>query len=222
MSLTQLVKLENHCIRQLETKEMNMPRNTTSGSDTLGLAEDVTGLDLDGVSDVPQGKTKFADFVIKMDRPPVVLIPTGTVVELEIKGAKPGNTLKGFPKLSILYVVNGGDYDGETFYDDLSLVPANGVSKGNMWRFYDFLDAVDYHFPEGTTMSAENVMELLKEMGEALLGETLKAEMKIQTSTQINPKTEQSYEPRNGIGKFLKPGARSLDDLLGANMDNLL
>lgn len=193
-----------------------MPRNSTvSGSETLGLTEDVTGLDLDGVTEVKQGMSKFADFVISMDKPPVVLIPTGTVVDLEIKGAKPGVTKSGYPKASILYVVDGGTYDGESFYDDLLLIPPMPPKKGTMWRFYEFQDAVDFHFPEGTTMTAENVMELLKEMCEALLGETVKAEMKIQTSTQINDKTGKPYDPRNGIGRFLKPGTRSIDDLLG-------
>ena len=143
------------------------------------------------------------------------MIPDGTVVELEIKGAKPGATKKGYPKLSILYVVDGGTYDGESFYDDLLLIPPQPPKKGTMWRFYDFQDAVGYHFDEGTTMTSENVMELLKEMGEALLGETLKAEMKVQVSDQINEKTGKPYDPRNGINRFLKPGARSIDDLLG-------
>jgi hypothetical protein len=192
-----------------------MPRSNTSGSEALGLAEDVTGLDLDGVSEVTQGKSKFADFVISMDRPPVVLIADGTVCDLEIKGAKPGRTKSGYPKASILYVVDGGTYDGESFYDDVMLIPPMPPKKGTMWRFYDFLDAVEYHFPEGTTMTAENVMELLKEMCEAVLGETLRAEMKVQVSTQINEKTGKPYDPRNGIGRFLKPGAKSIDDLLG-------
>lgn len=192
-----------------------MARPNTTGSETLGLTEDNTGLDLDGVSEVKQGKSKFADFVIAMERPPIVLIPSGTVCDLEIKGAKPGATKAGYPKLSILYVVDGGMYDGESFYDDLLLIPPMPPKKGTMWRFFDFQDAIDYHFPEGTTMTAENVMELLKEMGEALLGETLKVEMKIQTSTQINEKTGEAYPPRNGIGRFLKPGTRSIDDLLG-------
>jgi hypothetical protein len=190
-----------------------MPRPNTSGSETLGLTEDTTGLDLDGVTEVKQG-SKFADFVIAMERPPIVLIPDGTVVDLEIKGAKPGATSTGYPKLSILYVVDGGMYDGESFYDDLMLIPPMPPKKGTMWRFYDFQDAVDYKFPEGTTMTAENVMELLKEMGEALLGETIKAEMKIQVGTKINPKTEKPYDPRNGINRFIKPGTRSIDDLL--------
>lgn len=191
-----------------------MARPNTSGSEALGLSEvDNTGLDLDGVTEVKQG-SKFADFVIAMDRPPVVLIPDGTVCDLEIKGAKPGVTKKGFPKLSILYVVDGGMYDGESFYDDLLLIPAQPPKKGTMWRFYDFQDAVDYHFPADTVMTSENVMELLKEMGEALLGETLKAELKVQVSDQINDKTGKPYDPRNGIARFLKPGTRSIDDLL--------
>lgn len=194
-----------------------MPRPNASGSEVLGLSEDTAGLDLDGVSEVKQGQSKFADFVITMERPPIVLIPNGTIVDLEIRGAKPGATKKGFPKLSILYVVDGGLYDGESFYDDLLLIPPAPPKKGTMWRFFDFQDAVDYRFPEGTTMTAENVMELLKEMGEALLGETLKAEMKIQISDQINEKTGKPYDPRNGIGRFLKPGTRSIDDLLSNN-----
>ena len=192
-----------------------MPRPNTSGSAELGLTEDTTGLDLAGVEEVTQGKSKFADFVISMERPPIVLIPTGTVVTLEIKGAKPGATQSGFPKASILYVVDGGTYDGESFYDDLLLIPPMPPKKGTMWRFYDFQEAVDYKFPEGTTMTSENVMELLKEMCEALLGETLRAEMKIQISDKINPKTDKPYDTRNGIGRFLKPGSRSIDDLLG-------
>jgi hypothetical protein len=193
-----------------------MARPNTSGSETLGLTEDVTGLDLDGVTEVTQGKSKFADFVIAMERPPVVIIPTGTVCDLEIKGARPGVTRSGYPKLSILYVVDGGTYDGETFYDDINLVPAMPPKKGSMWKFYDLQDAVGYHFPQGTTMTAENVMELLKEMSEALLGETVKVEMKEQYNpTYIDEKTGKPYPPRNGIGRFLKPGAKSIDDLLG-------
>lgn len=196
-----------------------MPRNSNapSGADVLGLTADDPTLtaDLEGVSSVPQGQSKFAEFVIALDRPPTVLIPTGTVVDLEIKGARPGVTKNGFPKASILYVIDGGQYDGESFYDDLLLIPPAPPKKGTMWRFYDFQDAVDFKFPEGTTMTSENVMELLKEMCEAVLGETLKAEMKVSESNPtVKDKDGNPYPPRNSIGKFIKPGARSIDDLL--------
>lgn len=196
-----------------------MPRNPNapSGADILGLTADDPTLtaDLEGVSSVPQGQSKFADFVIALDRPPTVLIPTGTVVDLEIKSARPGVTKTGFPKVSILYVVDGGQFDGESFYDDLLLIPPQPPKKGTMWRFYDFQDAVSFKFPEGTQMTSENVMELLKEMCEAVLGEQLKAEMRVSESNPtVKDKDGNPYPPRNSIGKFIKPGARSIDDLL--------
>jgi hypothetical protein len=192
-----------------------MPRSNI-GSVELGLTEDTTGLDLEGVSEVKQGVSKFADFVISMEKPATILIANGTICDLQIKGAKPGSTAKGFPKLSILYVVDGGIHDGETFYDDLNLIPASGTSRGTMWRYYQFLEAVKYKFEVGTVMTPDNVMELLKELAENILGDSIKAIMKINPEYPSAKNPGEMSPARNGIGKFLpqSQGTRSIDDLL--------
>ncbi len=190
-----------------------MPRNST-GSEALGLTEDVTGLDMDGVNAVPQGKSKYADVVLDFTKVPQQLIPAGTECELEIKQARPSATKAGFPKASILYVVNGGDFDGMTFWDDLLFIPAQPPKKGTMWRVHQFCEAIGYELP--TSIAADEIIGFMKQFCEDMLGETLNAVVDINVSTQINPKSDPPavYDPRNVVGKFVKPGTRSIDDLL--------
>lgn len=191
-----------------------MPRPTTpeSGSTALGLTEDVTGLDIDGVDAVAQGKSKYANVVIDFTKVPRQLITAGTECEIEIKQARPGATNAGFPKASIMYVVNGGDFDGEAFWDDLLFIPPQPPKKGTMWRVHQFCEAIDYELP--TTIAADEIIGFMKQFCEDILGETLNAEIDINVSTQVNPKTSEVYEPRNAIKKFIKLGSRSIDDLL--------
>lgn len=191
-----------------------MPRPTSTGSEALGLTEDVTGLDMEGVDAVAQGKSKYANVVIDFTKVPKQLIAAGTECELEIKQARPGATNAGFPKASIMYVVNGGDFDGETFWDDLLFIPPQPPKKGTMWRVHQFCEAIDYELP--TTIAADEIIGFMKQFCEDILGETLNAEIGINVSTMINPKSDPPtvYEPRNQITKFIKPGSRSIDDLL--------
>lgn len=189
-----------------------MPRNNTTGSAELGLSEDNTGLDMEGVSEVKQGKSKYADVVLDFTQAPKVLIPAGTECGLEIKQARPAATKAGFPKASIMYVVTEGDFEGEAFWDDLLFIPAQPPKKGTMWRVHQFCEAIGYELP--TSIAADEIIGFMKQFCEDLLGETLSAEIDINTSTEINPKTDKPYEPRNVVKKFIKPGSRSLDDLL--------
>lgn len=188
-----------------------MPRNPT-GSETLGLTEDVTGLDMDGVSEVPQGASKYKDVVLDFTKVPRQLITAGTECEIEVKQARPGATNAGFPKASIMYVVNDGDFDGETFWDDLLFMPPQPPKKGTMWRVHQFCEAIDYELP--TSIAADEIITFMKQFCEDILGETMRAEIDVNVSTMINPKTNEIYEPRNAVKKFIKPGSRSIDDLL--------
>lgn len=191
-----------------------MPRPTNTGSEALGLTEDVTGLTMEGVDAVPQGKSKYANVVIDFTKVPRQLIAAGTECEIEIKQARPGATNAGFPKASIMYVVNGGDFDGEAFWDDLLFIPPQPPKKGTMWRVHQFCEAIDYELP--TAIAADEIIGFMKQFCEDILGETLNAEITINVSTTINPKSDPPavYEPRNAVAKFIKPGSRSIDDLL--------
>lgn len=193
-----------------------MPRNPNapSGADTLGLIADDPSLTagLEGVESVGQGKSKFANVVIDFTKAPKVLIADGTECALEIKQARPGATQAGFPKASIMYVVDGGDFDGESFWDDLLFIPPMPPKKGTMWRVHQFCEAIGYELP--ASIAADEIISFMKQFCEDILGEELRAIVGINTSTQINSKTGEVYEPRNVVIKFLAPGSRSLDDLL--------
>lgn len=186
-----------------------MPRNSNaSGSEALGLTEDID----DGVVDVPQGKSKFANVVIDFTKVPKQLITAGTECELEIKQARPGATHGGFPKASIMYVVNNGDFEGEAFWDDLLFIPPQPPKKGTMWRVHQFCEAIGYELP--ASIAADEIIGFMKQFCEDILGETLHAVVDVNVSTMINPKTNEVYEPRNVVKTFVKPGTRSIDDLL--------
>lgn len=191
-----------------------MPRPNTpeTGSTALGLTEDVTGLDMEGVDAVAQGKSKYANVVIDFTKVPRQLIAAGTECEVEIKQARPSATNAGFPKASIMYVVQNGDYEGEAFWDDLLFIPAQPPKKGTMWRVHQFCDAINYELPDG--MTGDEIIPFMKQFCEDILGETLNAVIDINVSSMINPKTSEVYEPRNQIKTFVKPGSRSIDDLL--------
>lgn len=193
-----------------------MPRNSNapSGADVLGLTADDPSLTsgLDGVETVPQGKSKYANVVIDFTKAPKILIPDGTQCSLEIKQARPGATQAGFPKASIMYVVDGGDFDGESFWDDLLFIPPQPPKKGTMWRVHQFCEAIGYELP--ASIAADEIISFMKQFCEDILGEQLNAVVGINVSTQVNPKTNEVYEPRNVVNKFVAPGSRSLDDLL--------
>lgn len=185
-----------------------MPRpNTPTGSEALGLSEDI-----DGVTEVKQGASRFDGVVIDFTRAPKLLIAAGTECELEIKQARPGATNAGFPKASIMYVVQNGDYEGESFWDDLLFIPAQPPKKGTMWRVNQFCDSIGYEMPE--SISGDEIIPFMRQFCEDILGETLNAVIDINVSSMINPKTSEVYEPRNQIKTFVKPGSRSIDDLL--------
>lgn len=184
-----------------------MPRNQATGSEVLGLTED-----LEGVEEVKQGASRFDGVVIDFTRAPRVLIEAGTECELEIKQARPGATQAGFPKASIMYVVQGGMYEGEAFWDDLLFIPPQPPKKGTMWRVHQFCDAISYELP--ASISSDEIIGFMKQFCEDILGETLNAVIDINVSSMINPKTSEVYEPRNQIKTFVKPGTRSINDLL--------
>lgn len=192
-----------------------MPRPNTSGSEALELTEDhiaTQAMDMEGVVDVPQGASRFDGVVIDFTKQPKMLIAAGTECELEIKQARPGATNAGFPKASIMYVVQNGDYEGEAFWDDLLFIPPQPPKKGTMWRIHQFCDAISYELP--TSMMGDEIISFMKQFCEDILGETLNAVIDINISSMINPKTSEVYEPRNQIKTFVKPGTRSIDDLL--------
>jgi len=190
-----------------------MPRPNTSGSEALGLTEDnmtTQAYDMEGVEEVKQGASRFDGVVIDFTKPK--LIDAGTQCELEIKSARPGATNAGFPKASIMYVVQSGKYETQAFWDDLLFIPPQPPKKGTMWRVHQFCGAISYELPE--SISADEIIPFMKQFCEDILGETLSAVIDINISTQTNPKTGEVYEPRNQIKTFIKPGARSIDDLL--------
>lgn len=187
-----------------------MPRNNNAnidGATALGLS----AIDeLEGVEEVPQHK--LTDVVIDFTKAAKVLIPDGTEAELEIKGQRFGYTKKdNWPKLSFMYMVNNGDYEGETFFDDMLFIPAIPPKKGTMWRVNQFAESVGYKLP--SSLAGDEIVPWIKQFGEEMLGEQLRAVIGIQTSDQVNPTTGEVYEPRNVIKKFIRTGSRSLDDL---------
>lgn len=194
---------------------VNTPENTVvDGATALGLtAVDDT---LEGVEEVKQHQ--HANVVIDFTDPKPRLIPTGTELNLQIKGQKFGYTSTGWPKVSYMYVVDGSEYDGEAFFDDLMFIPAQPPKRGTMWRVDAFAKSVGYTMPEtGTQKGFDEFVAWIKEdFTEQMLGETLRAVVKIETSDQVNPKTGELYEPRNKIDKFIPMGSRSLDDLFSS------
>lgn len=191
-----------------------MPRNSEApvidGATSLGLsAVD----DMDGVTEVKQGASKFDGVVLDFTSPDTILVPDGTEVSLTIKGAKIAATNAGDPKISIRYEVNDGEYESLVFFDDLLFIPARPPKKGTMWRVAQLCNAISYTLP--TSLSGVEVMPWLKQFAEDLLGEQFKAVLTINQSTQINPKTSKVYDPRQTIARFIAAGDRSLDDLFG-------
>lgn len=184
-----------------------MPRIQT-GSESLELTEDI----LAGTDEVKQGASRFDGVVIDFTKAPKVLIAAGTECELEIKQARPGATQAGFPKASIMYVVQHGTFEGEAFWDDLLFIPPQPPKKGTMWRVHQFCEAISYELP--ASISSDEIIGFMKQFCEDVLGETLQAIIDINVSSMINPKTSEVYEPRNQIKNFVKQGARSIDDLL--------
>lgn len=187
-----------------------MPRNQNapSGADVLGLTAD------DGVTDVPQGQSKFDNVVIDFTKLPTILIPDNTDVRCQIKvPPRPGITKKGFPKVDLVIAVIEGDYEGEVFFDSLIFMPPQPPSKGTMWRVHQFCDSIKYSLPEGGITGAE-IMAFLKQFCEDILGEQFDATLKIQYSTELDPKTNEVYKPRNTVKSFNPQGNKSLDDLI--------
>jgi hypothetical protein len=184
-----------------------MPRNSNAA--TL----DTT--DLEGVEEVSQGNSKFAGKVLDFTSAPKTLIPEDAEVKLQIKGARPGITNSGWPKASIMYTVDEGDYEGETFFDDLYMIPPQPPKKGTMWRFDQFCTSIDYVKPEN--LSGDEIAPWLRAFCEEILGEKLRAVIGINRADPnvINPKTDKPYEDRNTIKRFINAGAPTLDDIFG-------
>lgn len=189
-----------------------MPRPT--GSEALGLTEDVTGLDIDGVDAVPQGKSgkpqlaqKVYDFTKVVD-----LIADGTQCELEIKQARPAITTWGAPQVSILVEVMDGDYLGMRFFENFDFSPPNPPYKGRMWLIHAYCAAVGIELP--TSINAEDMLPFLKQFAEDALGESFQAIVGIYQSKTVSTKTGELPAPKNTIKSILKPGSRSIDDLL--------
>lgn len=199
-----------------------MPRNPSapSGADELGLTAVNDTRDLmaamEGVGEVKQSRDKWDGIVFDFTKPAPILVPTGTEVELIIKGAKIGVVgTTGDPKSTILYEIEGGEYDTLRFFDDLLFMPMRGLSKGTMWRVRAFCAAIKY--PDmPSSIPGNEILAWIKQFNEDILGERLKVVMKINTSDKVNPQTGELYDPRNGIGKFLTQSDRTLDDLFNS------
>jgi len=188
---------------------MPRPKNEQSGAEILGITADENDV-LAGTEEVTQSRYSG---VIDFTRPVKLLIDDGLECGLEIKQAKPGYTAAGFPKVSIMYqVIDGDPFNDEAFWDDLMFIPPMPPKKGTMWRVHAFCDAIKYTLPEGG-VQGDQIHQWIKEFAESLLGEQLRAVIKIEVSTQINDKTGKPYEPRNQIKQFITAGERSLDDL---------
>lgn len=185
-----------------------MPRNQATGSEALGLTED-----LEGVSEVKQGAVaRLASPVYDFTRVPELLIPDGTECTLEIKQARPSITEWGAPQVGILVQVDGGNYDGAKFFENFDFSPPNPPFKGRMWLVHAYCDAVGYELP--ASMPAEEMMSFLKQFAEDALGESFLATVSIYQSKTVSRKTGELPAPKNTIKRILKQGTRSIDDLL--------
>lgn len=194
-----------------------MPRNSEApvinGATALGL----TAVDeMEGVTEVRQGASKFDGVVYDFTAPETPLIPEGTEAMVQIKGATLRETNNGDPKFSVRYEVMDGEYEGWVFFDDLTFIPPKpGGSNGTMWRVRKLCAAIKYDLP--ASLSGSEILPWIKQFREELLGEQFKCVIGINRSTKINPKSDppKVYDPRQTIDTFIAAGDRSLDDLFG-------
>lgn len=184
-----------------------MPRNNNATNETAIDGATALGLEAE-VSEVRQNTGNFDGVVFDFTKAPKVLIPHGTEVEVQVKSQRFGYTKNGDPKISFLYAVESGDYEGETFFDDLQFIPARPPKKGTMWRVHQFAESVDTELP--TSLAGAEIVPWIKSFGEEMLGERLRVIVKLNPESEYEGK---HYEARNSVEKFIPANARNLDDL---------
>jgi hypothetical protein len=81
-----------------------------------------------------------------------------------------------------------------------------------MWRVHQYCEAVEYELP--TSVAGDEIMPFLKQFAEDSLGESFDAVVSIYQSNKVSQKTGELPKPRNTVKRFIKPGSRSIDDLL--------
>lgn len=183
-----------------------MPRPNTSGSEALGLTED-----LDGVTEVKQGASRFDGVVIDFTKVIEPLIPDGTECTLEIKTSRPAITTWGAPQVGITVEVQDGEYETKRFFENFDFSPPNPPYKGRMWLVHSYCEAVNYELP--SSISGAEIMPFLKQFAEDCLGESFQAVIGIYQS-KTPDKNGDPQKPKNTIKRILKAGSRSIDDLL--------
>lgn len=109
---------------------------------------------------------------------------------LRIEKATSGTSASGQPKIDLQWTIEEGELAGRKIFDTLSFHP------DALWRTKLVLEALGFDV-DGEIDSDE--------LPEQLLGQSAVCEVEIQESdpSQINPKTNEPYSPRNRIAKIV-------------------
>ncbi len=119
---------------------------------------------------------------------------TYTVRVDDFKESRTKSTAKNpnMPIVSWKLVVEGGDYDGRTIWDNMPIIPPSDKGKGTLWRVKAFLEAMGYE-------TSENELDL--EPGD-IVGERLRVRLSV-TAGDTDPETGEEYDKRNEVKAFL-------------------
>lgn len=122
-------------------------------------------------------------------------IPAGQYVA-SVVTAKPGSSQSGHPKIDLAWRIEEGEYENRQIFDTLAFHPnALAITKRKL---------LNMGFPED--FSGELTPD-------DLVGITATLTVTIEQSTQINPATNEPYDPRNRITR-ISGGQASLESLL--------